>query len=116
MLSKCQKPKYSTPCRRTLRLARALFAHAFMSDTKWRKMIVAVRDGNDNIDRMTVKFIDVSEPRYMRFPPSLQCPRPYMDTIEFGPVTLRSIEWVELNGDLTHLVQQAWQVRVRGSR
>jgi hypothetical protein len=86
------------------RLARELFAYAFMSDTKWRKMIRAVGDAANDISQMTVKFIDVAEPRHMRFPPSLSCPRPYMDTIEFGPVALRSIEWMEFPSDLTDLL------------
>jgi hypothetical protein len=86
------------------RLARTLFASALMSDSKWRKLFTAVRDKCDFLDRMIVKFIDVDEPKQMRFPPDLQCPRAYMDTIEFGPVALRSIEWVEFNGDLTDLL------------
>ena len=49
---------------------------------------------------MLVKFIDVDEPKRMRFPPSLACPLAYMDTIEFGPIALRSIEWLEFEADV----------------
>lgn len=81
------------------RLARARFNAAFMSDTKWRKLIEAVSDIDKGLSQMKLKFIDVIEPREMRFPPSLTCPHAYMDTIEFGPVELRTIEWMELAGD-----------------
>ena len=70
-----------------------------MSDTKWRKLIGAVRDADSGLDRMTLKFIDVPEPSAFQFPPSLTCPRAYMDTIELGPVELRAIEWMELDGN-----------------
>jgi hypothetical protein len=80
-------------------LARALFSQAFMSDSKWRKLFEIVRNKVQGIDGMLVKFIDVVEPRYMKLP-SLRCPHAYMDSTEFGPVALRSIEWVEFDGDL----------------
>lgn len=72
-----------------------------MSDTKWRKLISAVAAAHSDIDAMFVKFVDVEEPRSMRFPPSLACPHAYMDTIEFGPVALRAIEWLELPADVS---------------
>jgi hypothetical protein len=87
------------------RLAWRGFSAAFMSDTKWRKLLAAVRDAGLGLDEMTVKFVDVDEPRRMRFPPSLSCPSAYMDTIEFGPVALRSIEWLELAADLEPILQ-----------
>lgn len=86
------------------RLTRVRFSAAFMSDTKWRKLIESVRDADQGVSQMQLKFIDVSEPSKMRFPPSLACHHAYMDTIEFGPVELRSIEWLEFAGDwATHL-------------
>ncbi len=82
------------------RLARRLFSTAYMSDSKWRKFMTAVEEAMPNIAEMTVKFVDVDKTHRMRFPPSLLCPRAYMDTIEFGPVSLRSIEWMEIAADL----------------
>ncbi|WBQ17851.1 hypothetical protein [Sphingobium yanoikuyae] len=82
------------------RLARARFSSAFMSDTKWRKAFHALDQADLGIHEMHVKFIDVDQPRSMRFPPSLACPLPYMDTIEFGPTELRSIEWLEVAVDI----------------
>lgn len=67
---------------------------------------------------MVLKFIDVREPREMRFPPSLTCPHTHMDTIELGPVELRAIEWMELAGDwATYLVPVGkFPVEVREGR
>ena len=50
---------------------------------------------------MTIKFINVDDPKAMRFPPGLRCPWAYMDTIEYGPTELRSIEWMELPQDVS---------------
>lgn len=82
------------------RLAGARFSGALMSDTKWRKAFRALADADLGICEMLVKFIDVDQPKLMRFPPSLACPLPYMDTIEFGPTALRSIEWLEFSADI----------------
>jgi hypothetical protein len=54
---------------------------------------------------MVVKFIDVDEPCRMQFPPSLAAPHAYMDTIEFGPVELRAIEWLELPIDVEQVLR-----------
>lgn len=86
------------------RLARATFSRAFMSDTKWRKLIAAVCAARKDVSCMTVQFLDAADVRQMRFPPGLSCPWPYIDTIEFGPVELRSIEWMEFDADLTDLL------------
>lgn len=41
----------------------------------------------------------------MRFPPNLEgVPHAYIDTIEFGPVELRAIEWLELPFDVGPIV------------
>ncbi|MBM2575326.1 hypothetical protein JQC91_03320 [Jannaschia sp. Os4] len=90
--------------RSTGRLARRLFSAAHMSDTKWRKLFEAVSEAA-NVYPMTVKFIDVPEVKKLRFPPSLHCSWPYIDTIEFGPTELRAIEWLEFNADLTELFE-----------
>ncbi|RZF60543.1 hypothetical protein EWE75_22590 [Sphingomonas populi] len=86
------------------RLARARFSVAFMSDTKWRKAFRAISESGLGIREMLVKFIDVEEPKRMRFPPSLACPLAYMDTIEFGPTELRSIEWLEVEANVEILL------------
>lgn len=85
------------------RLARELFETGLMSDTKWRKLFAAIEGSSLVVSSMIVKFIDVSEPAILEFPPSLRCPRPYMDTIEYGPVELRAIEWLEFSADIEEI-------------
>ena len=75
-----------------------------MSDSKWRKALRAIAEAGVGVSEMMLKFIDVSEPKRMRFPPNLACPLPYMDTIEFGPTELRSIEWLEVEADIELLL------------
>jgi hypothetical protein len=87
------------------RLAGSRYSAAFMSDTKWRKALTAIQQSDLCINKMTVKFIDADDPRTMRFPPSLGCPRAYIDTIEFGPTALRSIEWMEFQADLEPILR-----------
>lgn len=64
-------------------------------------MFEAIHSEHADLKEMTVKFIGAKKPCQMRFPPSLSCPRAYMDTIEFGPTELRSIEWVEFAADVS---------------
>lgn len=71
-----------------------------MSDTKWRKLLTAIGDAGLAVEQVIVKFIDVEEPQTIRFPPSLACPHAYMDTIEFGPVELRAIQWLDIPADV----------------
>lgn len=92
-----------------VKLARQRFSGALMSDTKWRKLVAAVRDQSPGVSRMLVKFIDVDEPRLMAFPPSLEGHHGYMDTIEFGPVELSAIEWLELPIDVEPIVSRSGQ-------
>lgn len=100
------------------RLARRLFSAAFMSDTKWRKALRAMEQAGLGIREMLVKFIDLEEPRRIRFPPSLACPRAYMDTIEFGPTALRSIEWLEVGADVEQVLSASarFPITVTGGR
>ncbi|MCX8571766.1 MULTISPECIES: hypothetical protein [Hyphomicrobiales] len=41
-------------------LARAGFSRAFMSDTKWRKLVAIVRAAREDVHGMTVEFIDAA--------------------------------------------------------
>ena len=72
-------------------LARQRFSSALMSDTKWRKLLSVVEGADLGLRQMVAKFIDVDEPSVMAFPPSLDCPHAYMDTIEHGPVAARKV-------------------------
>jgi hypothetical protein len=77
------------------RQARREFSYAAMSDTKWRKLLAAIGEADLALTQVVVKFIDVQEPKRMHFPAlGLHPPRPWIDTLEFGPIELRSIEWL----------------------
>jgi hypothetical protein len=69
-----------------------------MSDTKWRKVFRAWSSVSAEESQIFVKFLDVPEVRVMLLPGegALSCPTPYLDTFEYGPVELRSIEWLEI--------------------
>lgn len=88
------------------RFARENFSVALMSDTKWRDVMFALKFHEPALTKMTVKFIGVEQPKEMKFPPRLQCPHAYMDTIEFGPVELRAIEWLSFNDDVGEAIEQ----------
>jgi hypothetical protein len=78
------------------RLARARYSHALMSDTKWRKLLAAVDEAGLQPHRIAAKFIDTEQVRQMAWPgaTAMWGPRPWIDTAEFGPIELRSIEWL----------------------
>jgi hypothetical protein len=83
---------------RLSRFTRQRFSHAIMSDTKWRKLFTAV-DGSDwKPSLVAVKFVgsNEAESTYMRWPGpnSFWGPPQWVDTPEFGPIELRSIEWL----------------------
>lgn len=88
------------------RRARRLFSTGLMSDTKWRKLFEAIAETCDPpLDHVVVKFIGVDEPKRMRFPFGLYPPRPYIDTLEYGPTELRAIEWLDVAGDIVDLLE-----------
>ena len=68
-----------------------------MSDTKWRKVLAALK-AHPELERAqyVVKFVGQPEERSLSGRLGLHPPRPWIDTIEFGPVPLRSIEWLLL--------------------
>lgn len=70
-------------------------AHAsLMSDTKWRKVLLELNKSEWQLEYCIVKFIDVTEEKRVYFPIGLYPPRPWVDTFGFGPIPLRSIEWM----------------------
>ncbi len=83
---------------RSSRIARRAFSHAFMSDTKWRKLFAVLEDRELGLCQMRVKFIEGPQPRTMSLPTmgAGHAPHPYIDTFEFGPVEFRAIEWLEI--------------------
>lgn len=83
---------------RIARFAKREFSCALMSDTKWRKLFLGFATVRTSESQMRIQFLDVPGVREMRIPTegALQCPFPYIDTSEFGPVELRAIEWLDL--------------------
>lgn len=83
---------------RLTHLAKREFSSALMSDTKWRKLFLALSTVRAPEGQMLVRFLEVDEVRVMRIPSesALWCPLPYIDTFEYGPVELRAIEWLEI--------------------
>lgn len=80
------------------RLAKREFSVALMSDAKWRKVFKAWAGVSATDKQMIVKFLDFPEPRVMRLPgeAALSCPKPYIDSFEYGPWQLRAVEWLEI--------------------
>ncbi len=81
-------------------MTRRRFSHALMSDTKWWKLFDAVSESDWQPSLVNVSFVDclrdLSEPTLMSWPNSDRFwgPPPWVDTPEFGPIELRSIEWL----------------------
>ena len=67
---------------------------SLMSDTKWRKLLAMLDGSGLELRQCVIKFVDVDAEKVMRRPAHLYPPRPWIDTAEFGPVSLRSIEWM----------------------
>jgi len=78
--------------------ARRDYSHAHMSDAKWRKAFRVLEDPELALCQMRIKIIEVNVPKLMRLPTIgiEHTPRPYIDTIEFGPIEFRAIEWLEI--------------------
>jgi len=83
---------------RISRVARREFSCALISDTKWRKLFLGLSKARESESQMLIQFLEVADVSVMHIPTenALWCPRPYIDTIEFGPVELRAIEWLEV--------------------
>jgi hypothetical protein len=80
--------------RREGEIVRANSRASLMSDTKWRKLLAALDRPELELRQCVVKFVGVSGEKVLSRPTGLHPPRPWIDTIEFGPIPLRSIEWL----------------------
>jgi hypothetical protein len=65
-----------------------------MSDTKWRKLISALK-ATPSVDHYFLKFIRAAaeDPGFGYL--SGSAPHKFIDTFSFGPIYLREIEWIE---------------------
>lgn len=79
---------------RDRKTARRSFSASLMSNTKWRSLLAAIDGARIDVGRMVVKFIDVDEEKAITAF-HLHPPHAFVDTAEFGPIPLVSIEWLE---------------------
>ena len=80
-----------------LRLVGPTAARSSISDAKWRRVFAAL--DIPDLDLLAfVKFKDFESEHCIQMPraAALYAQKPFIDTIEFGPMPLRSIEWLEL--------------------
>jgi hypothetical protein len=89
---------------RERRIMRREFRTSLMSDTKWRKLFLAIERLKLALPICRVKWIFGEEPEMLRTPTSktLYPPRPFIDSFEFGPFALCSVEWLEFPRVVTH--------------
>jgi hypothetical protein len=84
---------------RISRFTRRWYSYAAMSDTKWRKLFVAVNESGWLRSGVIVKFVGSDEPESepMGWPDqrAFWGPPQWIDTPHFGgPIELRAIEWL----------------------
>ncbi len=76
------------------RVSRATSA-SLMSDTKWRKVFAAIEARPElELGQCIFKFVETAQERVGNPGAGLYLPRPWVDTNSFGPIPLRSIEWI----------------------
>ena len=73
------------------------FSVSLMSDTKWRKLFTALDRPDLEAAQVLIKFVDTERVHTVRLPrrANLHSPKAFIDMFEFGPLPLRSIEWIE---------------------
>ena len=77
------------------RRVRRTTSASLMSDTKWRKVFAAIQAHPElELRQCIYKFVDYAEERVASPGAGLYPPRPWIDTISFGPIPLRAIEWI----------------------
>lgn len=81
---------------RERRMMRREFSASLMSNTKWRKLFVAIERLNLALPVCEMKWIDSDgiDTLYTPTSASLYPPRPFVDS-RFGPFALCLIEWLE---------------------
>jgi hypothetical protein len=66
-----------------------------MSDTKWRRVFAAIENHPElGIRQCVFKFLELDEERVAGPVVDFFPPRPWLDSMSFGPFPLRSIEWL----------------------
>jgi len=77
------------------RIVRGATAGSLMSDTKWRKVFSTIEMHPElELRQRIFKFVGYNQERTEDAWISLSLPHPWIDTFAFGPIPLRSIEWM----------------------
>ncbi|CAN5511323.1 hypothetical protein BH10PSE3_BH10PSE3_29240 [soil metagenome] len=76
------------------RLIRAHTRASLMSDTKWRRLLTALNNPALELRQCVIKFVGDPIERTISKSFGLHLPRPWIDSFAFGPIPLRSIEWL----------------------
>ncbi|MGA7329084.1 MAG: hypothetical protein WBX25_32495 [Rhodomicrobium sp.] len=74
--------------------ARRNYSASLMSNTKWRALFQAIEDAGVEIRQITIKFVGIDDEKPIRWVSPNRISR-FLDTLEFGPVPLVGIEWLE---------------------
>lgn len=80
--------------RREERLVRRDTRASLMSDTKWRKVFEVLTTPDLGVRRCIWKFVGRDSACPDNLSAGLYLSWPWIDTIAFGPIPLRSIEWL----------------------
>jgi hypothetical protein len=65
-----------------------------MSNPKWRNLLQAVKEADVDIRQIVIKFVGVDGEKFVKGV-FLYVPHAFVDTLEFGPIPLIAIEWLE---------------------
>jgi len=80
---------------RTRRLVKRTSPASLLSDTKWRKIFAALKAPELGLEAVRVKFLGVEGEHPLTLKGvGLHPPRPFIDSLQFGPFDLISIEWL----------------------
>lgn len=71
------------------------YSSSLMSNAKWRAVFSVLRSDHLGIRQIITKFIGSDETKVMGLP-WLSAPHAFVDSLEFGPLPLIGIEWIEV--------------------
>ncbi|KQN06866.1 MULTISPECIES: hypothetical protein [unclassified Sphingomonas] len=88
-------PDLSDDLRRDRLLARRDYAASLMSNSRWRAVLTVLDEARPALQQIRIKFTDSDDIRSMGLP-WLHAPHGSVDSFEFGPFPLITIEWIEV--------------------
>jgi hypothetical protein len=98
---------------RTRRFVRRTGLSSLMSNTKWRKVLAAVTQADEAPAKLRVKMLEIDSPCLLTTTAiGLHPPLRYIDTLEFGPIALLAIEWLEVPSALLDQLEDVGELAV----